>query len=44
MHENDHFTKTGSGKTWGKLKKETVFSQAKAEATGGPKRTTTAAF
>jgi hypothetical protein len=27
MYKNEHFTKTGSGQTWGKLKKEAVLSQ-----------------
>jgi hypothetical protein len=25
-YKNDHFAKTGSGQTWGKLKKDAVFS------------------
>jgi hypothetical protein len=32
LYENDHFTKTGSGQTQGKLKNETVSSQHAAEA------------
>ena len=28
VYKNDHFTKTGSGQTQGKLKNETVFPQA----------------
>jgi Ca2+-binding EF-hand superfamily protein len=28
MYENDHFTKTGSGQTWEKLRSEVRFPQA----------------
>jgi hypothetical protein len=34
IYKNEHFTKTGSGQTWGKLHKKTVFPQGVTQSMG----------